>query len=197
MIKMKHLRNILGALLMVPLITNLSLAQVSSDYDKTLDFTKFKTYTFKGWQKDSDKQLNDLDKQRITDAFAHELDIRGLTKDDSNPDVAITLYIVIEEKTSTTAYTNYNGGMGYGMGAGWGMGYGGVGMGSSTTSYSTSDYQVGTIVVDFYDESTKKLAWQGTLKANVNKPKKRDKTVPRNVAKLMLKYPVKASKQKK
>lgn len=191
---MKNSKNIIGTLFIVFLVSSLSFGQVSYDLDKTLDFTKFKTYTFKGWEKNSDQQLNDLDKQRITDAFAHELEIRGFTKDDTNPDVAITLYIVVEEKTSTTAYTNYNGGMGYGMGAGWGMGYGGVGMGSSTTSYSTSDYQVGTIVIDFYDSSTKKLAWQGTLKVTVKKPKKREKSIPRNVAKLMLKYPVKASK---
>lgn len=193
---MKHSKNILGTLLIVFLISSLSFGQVSYDLDKTLDFTKFKTFTFKGWEKDSDQQLNDLDKKRITDAFAHELEIRGFTKDDNSPDVAITLYIVVEEKSSTTAYTNYNGGMGYGMGAGagWGMGYGGAGMGSSTTSYSTNDYQVGTIVIDFYDASTKKLAWQGTMKATIKKPKKRDKSIPRSVAKLMLKYPVKASK---
>ena len=94
-------------------------AQVKSDYDKTVDFSKFKTYTFKGWEKNSDQILNEFDKKRFTDSFSSELSSRGLKMDDSNPDVEITLYVVLDDKTSTTAYTNYNGGMGYGR-AGYG-----------------------------------------------------------------------------
>ena len=65
--------------------------QVRSDYDKDIDFTRYKTYTFKGWEKDSDQQLTDFDKERITNAFKHELEVRGFTHNDSNPDVGFTL----------------------------------------------------------------------------------------------------------
>ena len=164
--------------------------QVRSDYDETVDFTKYKTYEFKGWEKDSDQQLNDFDKERITDAFKSELAARGLTHNEDDPDVGITLFIVIAEKTSRTAYTNYNGGYGYGHSWGWG-----AGMGSSTTTYSERDYREGTIVIDFYDEKTKKLVFQGTLQTEVKeKAKKREKSIPYNVAKLMKKYPVKPKK---
>ena len=169
---------------------NYTDAQVNSDYDKTVDFSKYKTFTFKGWEKNSDQQLNDLDKNRILDAFKSEFDSRGLKADNDNPDMAVTLFIVLDDKTNTTAYTNYTGGMGYG--AGWGYG---AGMGSSTTSVSTYDYVEGTLVIDFYDEETKKLIWQGTLEDTVNeKPKKREKSIPKNVAKLMKNYPVKPLK---
>jgi hypothetical protein len=179
--------------LMILFLGNLIFAQVKTDYDKTVDFSKLKTYTFKGWEKNSDQQLNDLDKKRLTDAFTAELTSRGLTQDNNNPDLGITLYIVVENKTSTTAYTTFNGGMGYGVGRwGWGMG---AGMGSATTSYSEDDYQVGTLVIDFYDESTKKLAWQGTIQSDVkSNPQKREKSIPKNVAKLMKKYPVEPAK---
>lgn len=161
-------------------------AQVKSDYDKTVDFTKIKTYTFEGWAKDSDKILNDLDKKRVTDAFKHELSIRGLEYKEDSADVAITLYVVIDNKTSTTAYTTYTGGMGYG--AGWGYGVGG---GMATTNVSEYDYKVGTLVIDFYNTTTKKLIWQGINTETVNdKPEKRDKTIPKSVKKLMKKYPV-------
>lgn len=167
-----------------------SYGQVRSDYDKDTDFSKYKTYTFQGWEKDSDQQLNDFDKQRITDAFKHELQIREITHEDSNPDVGITLFVVVDERTSKTAYTNYNGGMGYGRSWGWG-----AGMGSSTTTYSERDYTVGTIVIDFYDEQTKELVFQGTLQTEVKeKAKQREKSIPKNVAKLMKKYPVKPVK---
>lgn len=164
-------------------------AQVKSDYDKDTDFTKYKTYTFKGWEKNSDSILNKFDKERILNAFASELASRGFTKDDANPDIAITLYLVVDNKSSTTAYTTYNGGMGYGMGRwGWGMG---AGMGSATTNYSEDDYQQGTLVIDFYDTGTKGLVWQGVYTGVVqDKPQKREKSIPKNVSKLMKQYPV-------
>ena len=175
------------ALLMACFVAGNLHAQVKSDYDKTVDFSKFKTYTFKGWEKNSDQILNEFDKKRIADSFSSELSSRGLEMDDSNPEVEITLYVVIDEKTSTTAYTNYNGGMGYGRaGYGWGMG-----MGSSTTTYSENDYKQGTLVIDFYDHTSKKLIWQGVLTTVVkDKPEKREKTIPKNIKKLMKKYPI-------
>ena len=194
---MKKLTTFIAAMTLILLSGNLLLAQsVKVDYDRTVDFNNFKTFTFKGWEKNSDQQLNDLDKDRIQKAFGVELTDRGITESSSDHAMAITLYIVTQEKTSTTAYTNYTGGMGYGRaGWGWGGGYGvgvGMGMGSSTTTYSQSDYEVGTLVINFYDEANKKLIWQGTLQGTVkSNPKKREKSIPKSIAKLMSKYPIK------
>jgi hypothetical protein len=182
----------LTIILTIILSSTLMYGQVGSDFDKTVDFTAYKTYTFKGWAKDSDKQLNDLDKKRVEDAFKHEFDVRGLTLDNTNPDIAVTLYIVVKQKTSTTAYTDYTGGFGYGAGWGWGMG---AGMGSATTTYSQEDYNEGTVVIDFYDAEKKNMIYQGTLTTVVKeKPQKREKSIPKNIAKLMSKYPVKPAK---
>lgn len=191
---MKTIRNFIFTSILVIMSNSLLFAQVKSDYDKEADFTKYKTYKFLGWEEKSDQILNDFDKKRLLESFQKELTARGMTKDESNPDVGITLFIVVQQKTSTTAYTNYNGGMGYGYGrwGGWGAGYG---MGSSTTTYSEDDYLEGTIVIDFYDESTKKLVWQGIMtKEVVENPKKREKSIPKAVNKLMYKYPVKREK---
>src|SRR5210317_1941020 len=167
-------------LLMIFLVFGLNgvKAQVTSDYDRDADFYAFKTYTFMGWSKGSDSQLNDLDKRRVEQAFKEELSARGLELNDQNADVAITLFLVVDEKTSTTAYTNYTGGMG---------------MGSSTTTYNQNDYQVGTLVIDCYDDNTKKLVWQGTITKTLSNPKKRDKRIPKAVAQLMKKYPIQPS----
>ena len=79
-----------------------------------------------------------------------------------------------------------------GYGPRWGYGMGG---GMATTSVSEYDYQVGTLVIDFYSTETKKLIWQGINTETVNdKPEKRDKTIPKTVKKLMKKYPVKPIK---
>ena len=194
---MKNPIKIFTSLVVFLFAYNLSFAQVNSDYDKSTDFSKYKTYTFAGWQKNSDQLLNDLDKKRVLEAFKAEFASRNMTLVTENGDATVSLYLVIDNKTSTTAYTNYTGGMGYGagMGRGWGMGVGGVGIGSSTTTYSNDDYKEGTLVVDLYDATSKTLIWQGTLQSVISdKASKRDKTIPKKVGKLMGKFPVDASK---
>ncbi|WP_020533722.1 DUF4136 domain-containing protein [Flexithrix dorotheae] len=186
---MKKALKLINLLLISMSISFLSMGQVTSDYDKNTDFTKYKTFKFIGWEQESDKQLNDFDKKRILDAFSNELTTRGFILSEDNPDIGITLFLVIDDKTSTTAYTSYNGGMGYGYGR-WGWG-----MGSSTTNYSEDHYKEGTMVIDFYDLASKELVWQGVMQTEVQEnPKKREKTVPKKVAKLMKGYPVKPTK---
>lgn len=174
-------------ILIILLISNNGLAQITTDYDKSVDFIKFKTFTFVGWAEHSDQQINDLDKDRIIAAFEHEFKSRNLVKDTINPDMAVTLYVVIKDKTSVTAYSNYYGGMGYRRSFGYGYG---------TTSYSERDYREGTIIIDFYDEKSKNLIWEGVLKKEVKeKAKKREKSIPENIRKLMYKYPIKPVKK--
>ena len=171
--------------------TNQVFSQITTDYDKSVDFTKFKTFTFIGWAENSDQQITGLDKDRIIAAFEHEFKSRNLVKDSINPDMAISLYVVVKDKTSVTSYSNYYGGMGYGRS--FGYGYGG---GYGSTSTSQRDYREGTIIIDFYDEKEKKLIWEGILKKEVKeKAKKRDKSIPENIRKLMYKYPVKPVKK--
>lgn len=188
---MKNLTKTIGLLVLVLLFTSNTEAQVKSDYDKNVDFSQFKTYTFGGWAKDSDKILTPFDKKRITDAMAKELSDRGMKYVEQNGDVEITLFIVVNQKTSTSAYTNYNSTMGYRGRWGWGMG----GAGYATTTYSENDYLEGTFVVDMYDSTSKKLIWQGVITSVVTeKPEKREKSIPKKVKKLMKKYPVKPIK---
>jgi hypothetical protein len=182
-----------GLCVVVTLLTINLNAQVKSDYDKDTDFTKYKTYSFGGWEKNSDQILTDFDKKRITTALTNELTSRGMTYTESNGDCIITLYIVVNKKTSTTAYTNYTGGMGYG--GRWGWGYGGINNISASTTYSEDDYNEGTFVVDMYDSTSKKLIWQGVITSIVKeKPEKREKSIPKNMSKLMKSYPIKPIK---
>lgn len=178
-------------IILVALLSGSQLySQVTCNYDKNVDFTTYKTYRFEGWQDESDKILNDLDKKRLLDSFSSEFKSRNLQYVKEGGDIVVTLYVVIENKTSTTAYTNYNGGMGYGYGVRWGYG-----MGSATTTYSENDYQVGTMVVDVYDGKSKQLVWQGSSRSTISKNiGKRDLTIIKKVKKLMKKYPVKPIK---
>ena len=175
------------ALALLGVLVSCSPVKVVVDQDKTVDFTQYKTYSFLGWQKDSDQLLNDFDKKRLHDAFISEFSSRGLEYVETDGDMAVSLFIVLNQKTSVTAYTDYYGSGGYGYrryGGGWGYGY-------STTTYNESDYTEGTLVLDVFDSSTKDQVWQGVATSTVSEdPAKREKTIPKKVEALMAKFPV-------
>ena len=191
------MRKIAAILILTLSVSHLSVGQVNTDYDKSVDFSQYMTFKFIGWQEGTTDRLNQLDAEKILTALTKELNGRGILIDGSTPKMVMVLFLVVDDKTSTTAYTNYTGGMGYGMGrVGWGAGVGGMGMGQSTTTYSESDYEVGTFVIDFYDSESKKLLWQGILKKNVTEnTKKREKKITKAIAKILKDYPVEIVKK--
>jgi hypothetical protein len=58
--------------------------KVTVDVDESVDFSNFKSYQFLGWQDDSDKIINDLDKKRLRDSFESELTARQLEQVELN-----------------------------------------------------------------------------------------------------------------
>ncbi len=43
--------------------------KVKVDLDKMIDFSKYKTYKFMGWQENIDSIVNDFDKKRLSGAL--------------------------------------------------------------------------------------------------------------------------------
>jgi len=169
------------------LLSSCSSVKVTSDQAKDADFSQYKTYSFLGWQKDSDQLMNDMDKTRMHDAFGEEFKARGLTYVEEGGDMTVSLYLVISQETSTTAYTNYYGGYG-GRYSRYGYGWGG---GSASTTYTESDYLKGTLVMDAFDEKSGKQVWQGIATSTVQEnPQKREKSIPYGVAALMKEFPI-------
>lgn len=167
--------------------------KVVSDFDRSVDFTQYKTFEYYGWMEESDKLLNDLDKRRIESAFATEFKSRGLELVEEGGDLVVGLFIVTEQKTQTTAQTTQMGGYGaYGYGGRYGYGpawrWGG---GHSTTTFSEYNYTEGTLVCDVYDKAKEQLVWEGIATGTVDdNPQTRDEGIPKAVAKLMAAYPV-------
>lgn len=164
-----------------------STIKVSADLDDSVDFTKYKTYSYLGWSKNSSELLNDLDKKRIESAFNNEFNARGITYVETGGDIEVSLYLVTDKKTATTAYTDYYGGYrGYSFGHPWGWG-----RGFATTAYHQYDYIVGTLVCDVVDYEKKNLVWQGVGSGTVSENSTdRKEKIPAAVSKIMALYPV-------
>ena len=190
------MKNQMLTLMVVLTLASCSSVQVTSDYDKSADFTKFQTYSYFGWTEESDQILNRFDKERIENAFGDEFEKRNIKFVEKDGDLIVSLFIVVEQKTSKTAYTNHfnAGGMGYyDYDYDYDVGWGGMGMGTSTTRFQESDYEVGTLVCDVFSSETKKLIWQGIGKGTVDdNPQSNDKGIPKAVAAIMKSFPIAA-----
>lgn len=181
------MKKLFPLLLLILFAGGCSSTKFTADYDKTVDFSKFKTLSYYGWAKESDKILNEFDKQRIEGAFATEFMDRGIEIKEKGGDIVVSLFIVIDQKTGRTAYTTHVGGGGWGYGPGWGWG-----MGHSQTTYNEYDYYVGTLVCDVFDGASKDLIWQGVVSGEIDdNPKSRERNIRRVVQELMKRYPVK------
>ena len=198
---MKTFFKLFSFALIVVIISACSSIKITTDYDKTVDFTQLKTFEYYGWAAESDKILNQLEKDRIEAAFGVEFKKRGLEYVESGGDMVVVLFIMTENKTQYNAtttgmgYGGYGGYYGYGPGWGWGPG---MGMSMSTTTVSEYNYTVGTLVIDIYNPKTEKLIWEsiasGTVKDN---PQAREKNLPKTIGMIMAPYPVKPIEEKK
>jgi hypothetical protein len=152
---------------------SIAMAQdVHTDYDKKANFERYHTYY---WEKV--QTTNPLWKQRIQDAVDKDLQARGWQKVQSDGDVAIT---GVGSAENQKEYQTFYDGMG-----GWR--WGGFGNESTTT---VNNYQVGTLVLDMYDNKGKQLIWRGTASDTLSKnPEHNEKTLDKAVDKMFKKFP--------
>ena len=167
---------------MVISIASCSSVKIAYDYDKQVDFTKFKTYAFT--EEALKIPLGELDRGRLITAVETEMAAKGFTKSD-NPDVLIDMIITAKKRTEATA-TNMGGYGGYGR-----YGYGG---GFGTTQVSYNEYVDGTLFINMVDKSTEKIAWQGrgtkTLDEDAS-ASKRESNINYAVKQIFTNYPPK------
>jgi len=197
---MKQLLSVM-ALAVIFLLSSCSSLTVTSDYDKSVNFSEFTTYSFHGWAKDSDKLLSPFDRERIETAFANEFENRDIKFVKEGGELVVALYIVTQKKTEQVANTTNMGGYyGYGYGGyyGYGPGWGwGMPMNNSVTTISNVDYTLGTLVCDVFDAANKKLIWEGIGSKTVDDdPATRDKNIEKSVAAIMAQYPIASVKKK-
>jgi hypothetical protein len=165
--------------------------KVTATMEDSADFSKYKTYSFLGWQNNSGDLLSVEDKAIMRDAFVKEFKRRGLEKVDSNGDMQISLFIITSEETALSGYNDYVG-KGYG---GYNHYMGGVGSptGTYNNNYKTRSKMVGTLIMDVFDGKSKSKVWSALATGTVEKKaKNRPKTMPPKISAIMREFPVKA-----
>jgi Domain of unknown function (DUF4136) len=156
-----------------------SAQDVKVDFDKDANFAVLKTFAAKigtSWN-------NPLSEKRVLAEIEQTLVEKGWTKTEADKaDAIVVLHGATEKQKSLNTF--YSGGYG---GYGWrGMGMGG--MGTATTT--TSEYLVGTLVVDIFDAKSKQLLFRGTAQDEISdKPEKNVKKLAKASDKLFKDFP--------
>jgi len=170
------------------LLLSCSSIKVVTDQDTTTDFSKYKTISFLGWQDNSGVLLDEIDRERLRDAFMNEFGARNLKYQEEGGDMTISLFLVVDVETDTSAYAKYWSNYGGMYGGRYDGGWGGD---LSTTTYEKSDYLVGTLVMDVFDKASGDQIWQAVAAKTINEnPEKREKSIPKVIGALMKKFPL-------
>jgi Domain of unknown function (DUF4136) len=152
---------------------------VTYDYDRTANFSKFRTYT---WARGNPLK-DELNHQRIVRAVETQLAARGFTKVGAghNPDVLVAYHTAMDQSLQINAFGS----------GGWGpYGLGGSRMGSARADKVT----VGSVVVDMVEAADQKMVWRGTASQDLDpraSAEKKDKGVNKAIEKMFKHYPPK------
>ena len=185
-------RFVIGVAIVTLLPAAAAAQRVRYDFAAGTDFTRLKTYAIKdsGPTETITEQTTLYDspfiRERTHAAIAAQLEARGMTRDDQNPDVYVSA-----RRSFRTEYVTYGPyypawGWGYPYSTGWygGYRYGGL--------MGTEEVIVGTLTIDFRNASSGDLIWRGTGEKEVSdtsKPEKRIRKVNKEVAKIFRKFP--------
>ena len=163
------------AICLVLLFCGPSLAQdVKYNFMPGTDFSKYHTYKWVSIEGAS--HPNQIVDAQIKQSVDSQLSSKGLTKVDSDTaDLYVGYQVAVDQEKQWN---------GYGMGGGlrWG------GMASATSS----TINVGTLVLDMYDPSSKQLVWSGNATKTID-PKgsqeKNQKNLDKAMQKLLKNFP--------
>jgi len=153
--------------------------KVDVKFDKTVDFSKYKTYT---WAKGMPAK-NPIINQMIIDSIDQQLAARGLTKAEADGDIQILFVAAIDLDLQITGVTWSN-----------------VSnpMGSLTNVGPPMNVRKGMLVVDMMDRKTERYLWRATAKETLTQSPSGDmakdaqrveKLVKKAVAKMFSTYP--------
>ena len=166
---------------------------------KNADLSKYKTYAWvpSGEAKVNKVFDNSIAEESIVDAASQELNERGLSLDNREPDLLIKYTAVVNDKTRNYSDPVYYRSPSYYVPR---MAYAGgrrvfyyqyvnpfpVYVGSEMRKES---FEEGNVMIDLIDRRTSKVIWRGWGKGEVNDPEKAIGDIPKVIDKIFGKFP--------
>jgi hypothetical protein len=193
-----HLRSVIFmALALIVLAGCASGPKIESDYDRTVDFSQYKTFGFFSPMSIEGANYSTLFGQQFRESIGREMKARGYVES-ANPDLGVNVSARLQQKTQVTTTTDpmMVGGY-YGYRRGFYDPWMSYGYGTST---HVSQYNEGTINVDVVDMKQKRMVWEGVgigrVKENRSNAEVRD-AIDKGVTVLFQGYPARAGQPAK
>jgi hypothetical protein len=164
----------------VVLMGTIAVAQnITYDYDRSADFSRFRTYTWVRGTVLPDR----LNHARVVSAVDAQLAARGLTPVEAGAgaDLLVAYHASFDRDLQVTGFSS-----------GWGPYR--FGPASSGTA-RVEEIVTGTLAVDIVDAKTKTIVWRGIATKDIDvkaDPAKRERNINRAAEKLFKHYPVAA-----
>lgn len=122
---------------------------VSSDYDKSIDFSQYKTFAWASKQEQPGKANpmfdNELNRKRVKEAIESELKAMGFVRFDWAPHLLIDFHITIDDEVDYAIHDYYPFGFRY-----W-----------PEYDIATKTFKKGALIIHLVDAQKEQLVWQG------------------------------------
>ena len=160
---------------------------LTSDYDRTNDFSGYRTFAFMQPLGTDTTGYESLVTQTLKSATRREMEARGYTLVESDADLLVNFNAKLAKQTRVTQmpymgpYYGYRGGF-YG---GW-NGY--------ANETRVTQYDEGTLNIDLVDARRKQLVWEGVAVGRITEQHRENREAALNstVAEVFAKYPFRA-----
>jgi len=175
----KILLILMMGLLVIP--AGCTRTKVNFDYDKSKDFSAFKTFDFMPVPEKVAAHSRALEPIRM--AVTRELEAKGFTGTSENPDLLIAVHTSVEDTVRVSDW-------GYHL-APWGMYHGGEGFGPGDR-IDVYQHSEGTLVLDFINASDQELIWRGSAQRGLpdrQNPGNINKVINQTVSKILKHFP--------
>lgn len=170
--------------LLAVLVACASSPTIRADYDRTANFSAYRTFGFFPQLGTDTSGYESLITQTLKSAVRQEMESRGYVYSEPDADILINFNAKLAKQTEVSsmpapAYYGYRGG--------WYGGWGG---------YQTyvDQYVEGTLNIDMVDSRQKRLVWEGVAIGRVTKKTQEDRqaAIRAAVAEIFAKYPFRA-----
>jgi hypothetical protein len=162
---------------------NCSSYTVRFDYDQEQDFSMFKSFDFYPIPKEIGADSNPMVVNRIKEAVIRELEPKGFSQADTDPDLFIAIHTESKDKFNITHWGYHYAPYDY-YWRGYGYWYGG--------GIDVHPYEEGTLILDFVRADEEEMIWRGEASRALpsrSTPEEVDRLVNQAVARILENFP--------
>jgi hypothetical protein len=183
------MRNFLLTAALIALAACAGGPKIRADQDPSADFTRYRTYNFVAESGTDRAGYSTLVTTHFKNAIQREMEARGYTLAEENPDLLVNFFTSMRERSDTRSSPGVFLGTQYyrnrfGVYTAWPL---------YSRDVETTNYQVGTASIDVVDAARRQLIWEGVAEGRISDEARENPgpAISSAVKDIFSKYPVK------